>query len=80
VLVFRLPEQLRGVHFCWGTARHRLIPRLSKDLFKEWQDELGKYSDRQMRQESERQLRETRARTETLIASMARAQKRVDQS
>ena len=36
---------------------------VSKDLFKEWQDELGKYSDRQMRQESERQLRETRART-----------------
>jgi hypothetical protein len=54
------------------------VRSVSKDLFKEWQDELGKYSDRQMRQESERQLRETRARTETLIAAMARAQKRIE--
>ena len=47
---------------------------VSKDLFKEWNDELAKYSDRQLRQESERELRETRRRTEALIASMARAQ------
>ena len=51
---------------------------VSRDLFREWQDELGKYSDRQMRVESERQLRETRARTDTLIASMTGAQKRIE--
>jgi hypothetical protein len=51
---------------------------VSRDLFREWQDELGKYSDRQMRVESERQLRETRARTDTLIASMSGAQKRIE--
>jgi len=51
---------------------------VSKDLFKEWQGELGKYSDRRMRQESERQLRDTRARTETLIGAMARAQTRME--
>jgi len=51
---------------------------VSNDLFKEWQNELGKYSDRGMRQESERQLRETKARTETLIQGMSRAQKRVE--
>ncbi|MEO6010125.1 MAG: DUF2959 family protein [Vicinamibacterales bacterium] len=51
---------------------------VSGDLFKEWQGELGKYSDRGMRQESERQLRDTKARTETLIRSMAQAQKRVE--
>ncbi len=51
---------------------------VSRDLFREWQDELGKYSDRQMRAESERQLRETRERTDTLIASMNNAQQRIE--
>ena len=51
---------------------------VSKDLFKEWNDELGKYADRQLRQESERELRETRRRTEALIASMAKAQARIE--
>jgi hypothetical protein len=51
---------------------------VSKDLFKEWNDELGKYSDRALRAESERELRETRRRTEALIASMAKAHARVE--
>jgi hypothetical protein len=51
---------------------------VSKDLFKEWNDELGKYADRQLRLESERELRETRRRTEALIATMARAQARIE--
>ena len=51
---------------------------VSKDLFKEWNDELGKYSDRALRQESERELRETKRRTDALIASMAGAHARVE--
>jgi DUF2959 family protein len=51
---------------------------VSKDLFKEWHDELGKYSDRQLRIESERELRETKRRTDALIASMAKAQARIE--
>ena len=51
---------------------------VSKDLFREWNDELGKYSDRALRQESERELRETKRRTDALIASMARAHARVE--
>jgi hypothetical protein len=51
---------------------------VSKDLFKEWNDELGKYSDRQFRGESERELRETKRRTDALIASMAKAQARIE--
>jgi chromosome segregation ATPase len=51
---------------------------VSKDLFKEWNDELGKYSDRALRQESERELRETKRRTDALIASMAKAHARVE--
>ena len=58
--------------------RIKAVRDVSNDLFKEWQNELGKYSDRRMRQESERELRATKARTETLIQAMARAQKRVE--
>jgi len=51
---------------------------VSKDLFDEWNGELKKYSDPALRQESERELRDTRRRTEALIASMARAHARVE--
>jgi hypothetical protein len=51
---------------------------VSKDLFKEWEKELGQYSNREMRAESERELRATRQRTEALIAAMQRSEKRID--
>jgi hypothetical protein len=50
---------------------------VSRDLFKEWQKELDQYSDRTLRAESERQLRETRRLADTLIASMQRAEERI---
>jgi len=58
--------------------RIKAVRDVSNDLFKEWQNELGKYSDRRMRQESERELQATKARTETLIQAMTRSQKRVE--
>jgi hypothetical protein len=51
---------------------------VSKDLFKEWNDELAKYTDRALRAESERELRETRRRTEALIAAMVKANARIE--
>jgi hypothetical protein len=54
------------------------VRSVSKDLFKEWQDELGKYSDRSMRAESERELRETRRKTEALVASLERVETKID--
>jgi hypothetical protein len=60
------------------TDRINAVRDVSKDLFNEWDDELGKYSNRKLRQESERELRETKRRTDALIASMARAQRRVE--
>jgi len=54
------------------------VRSVSKDLFKEWQGELGQYTDRRLRQESERELRETRRRTAALIATMDAAQARVE--
>jgi len=57
--------------------RVQAVRQVSKDLFNEWQSELGKYSDRSLRRESERELRETKARAETLIAAMERAEERI---
>ena len=54
------------------------VKNVSKALFKEWQDELGKYSDRQLRSESERELRETRRRTEQLILAMDKVARRTE--
>jgi len=76
----KLNDELQRSEDRAGKVKDRLdaVRQVSKDLFKEWNDELGKYADRSLRQESERELRETRRRTEALIASMARAQARVE--
>ena len=58
--------------------RVKAVKQVSKDLFSEWQKELGNYSNRQMRAESERQLRGTKQRTEALIKSMEKAQARIE--
>ena len=49
------------------------VKDVADDLFKEWQKELGQYSDRRLRTESERELRETRRRTDAVVAAMSRA-------
>jgi chromosome segregation ATPase len=54
------------------------VRSVSDDLFKEWGEELKQYSDRSLRAESDRELRATRQRCETLIRSMERAQKRIE--
>jgi type I site-specific restriction endonuclease len=68
----RSEDRANAVH-----DRIKSVRDVSDDLFKEWQKELGKYSDRTLRAESERDLRETRRRADTLIASMTRAEKRI---
>ncbi|MCC7124860.1 MAG: DUF2959 domain-containing protein [Acidobacteria bacterium] len=54
------------------------VKDVASDLFKEWEKELGQYSDRSLRAESERELRETKRRAQTVIAAMEKAEKRVD--
>ena len=54
------------------------VKDVASDLFKEWENELGQYSDRALRAESERELRETRRRAQAVIAAMEKAEKRVD--
>ena len=68
----RSEDRARAVH-----DRIKSVREVSDDLFKEWEKELGKYSDRALRAESERDLRETRRRADALIASMTRAERRI---
>lgn len=68
----RSEDRAKAVH-----DRIKSVRDVSDDLFKEWEKELGKYSDRSLRAESERDLRETRRRADALIASMTRAEHRI---
>ncbi len=58
--------------------RVKSVKDVADDLFKEWEKELGQYKDRELRAESQRELRQTKQRAQTVIAAMEKAQKRVD--
>lgn len=49
------------------------VDEVANDLFDEWSEELGEYSNDNMRRESERQLRETERRYAELLRVMERA-------
>ena len=51
-------------------ARVAQVKRVSRDLFREWETELGQYSDASLRRTSERQLRDTESRYAELAATM----------
>jgi len=68
----RSEDRAKQVH-----DRIQAVRQVSDDLFKEWQKELGNYSDRSLRAESERELRDTKRRAETLIGAMERAEERI---
>ncbi len=46
-------------------------------LFAEWEAELDQYADQNLRRESERQLRATRTRYESMLAAMERAERKM---
>src|SRR5690606_26350808 len=50
------------------------VEDVAGDLFDEWEDELGEYSDAGLRRQSERLLRDTRGRYGELITAMRRAE------
>ncbi len=77
-------EKLRGEYEASARkaeeVRDRIdgIRKVSRKLFDEWEQELGKYSDRELRAQSERQLAETRQRSADLVSTMERAAARMD--
>lgn len=60
------------------TDRIESVDKVAKDLFAEWEAELLQYSDRSLRQRSEEQLRQTRARYSQLLSSMRQAESRME--
>jgi hypothetical protein len=68
----RSEDKAKRVH-----DRINAVRDVSEDLFNEWRKELGKYSDRSLRAESERDLRATKQRADAVIAAMTRAEARI---
>ena len=54
------------------------IERVAEDLFDEWREELGQYSNPSLRRASEQKLRDTQTRYRQMLASMKRARNRID--
>jgi Skp family chaperone for outer membrane proteins len=54
------------------------VERVAEDLFDEWSRELTQYASQEMRRSSQRQLEQTRARYQKLIAVMKRAEKKLN--
>ncbi|PID63862.1 MAG: DNA repair protein [Gammaproteobacteria bacterium] len=50
------------------------VENVAKALFREWQKEIGEYSDASLRRDSENKLRDTQARADSMIASMREAE------
>jgi hypothetical protein len=69
----RSEDRTKDIH-----DRVEAVRKVSKDLFKEWDRELGRYTDRRLRDASERELKETRRRVKGVIAAMERAEKRIN--
>ena len=69
----RSEDRAKDIH-----ERVKKVKDVADDLFDEWDKELGKYQDRQLRAESERELKETKRRAQSVIKAMEAADKRVD--
>jgi hypothetical protein len=76
----RLKAELDASEDRADEVRERIegVESVAGDLFSEWRDELGQYSSPELRRASERQLRETERRYEQLIATMRRAESKID--
>lgn len=54
------------------------VESVAEALFEEWQDELEKYSNANLKRDSQKQLRDTQQRYETLITTMRRAESKME--
>jgi hypothetical protein len=54
------------------------VEDVAEDLFAEWQQELGQYTNSKLKQSSARKLRETKRKYAQLIAAMKRAERKID--
>jgi hypothetical protein len=54
------------------------VEKVSEDLFAEWEEELGRYKDANLRRTSARQLEDTRNRYRQLMRALQRAEKSME--
>ena len=54
------------------------VEDVSEALFNEWEDELGEYTNKSLRQDSERKMVQTRRQYDQLIKSMRKAETKID--
>ena len=59
------------------SSRIKSVDKVARDLFDEWQKELGEYSDAHLRQQSEEKLHATQARYQQMIAAMRRSEQKM---
>ncbi len=80
VLYDRLNRELERSEDKADDVRSRIesVEQVASDLFDEWEVELEQYSSADLRQRSEQQLRDTRARSDQLIEAMQRAERKME--
>lgn len=63
-----------------ANVRRRIddVEEVAGDLFNEWQDELARYTNQDLRRSSERQLTETQAQYQRLITQMRQTEERME--
>ena len=54
------------------------VDSVANALFDEWQEELGQYTNNNLRRDSERKLKDTQRRYKNLLSSMRRAEKTIE--
>jgi ElaB/YqjD/DUF883 family membrane-anchored ribosome-binding protein len=76
----RLAAQLEDSEDAAQAVRSRIadVESVADALFAEWQGELAQYSSASLRSQSERQLRQTRARYGEMLRAMKRAESRLE--
>jgi glutamine synthetase type III len=76
----RLSKELERCEGRASEVKSRIdaVEKVSNDLFKEWQQEIGQYQNETYRRDSEAKLRETRTDCERMLSAMRAAQQRID--
>jgi hypothetical protein len=54
------------------------VESVARALFKEWNSELDKYSNKELRRESEKKLKQTQTRCDQLIGAMKQAERKME--
>ena len=73
----RLNSEFESSEEAAAKIRDRIdsVRDVAEDLFKEWEKELGLYTDPGLRRDSNRQLQETRTRYKRMLAAMEKSEK-----